>query len=411
MKKVGMWKKAVCLLMAVAMVTMLAGCGAVILGANINADGTGTITAQVGLAKEFAEQLQEDGADITANSGELKEFVYGGQTYLGDSQTVAFNSLDELEELLQSALDDSSDESEQVFFFWYNADKTLMYMELKTTPEEINGDTEELIVDSGIESETDEMLEEAMQSFKIVYSFNMPGNWTYIKNGVPSNDIPTGVSTVGNTHNITFDFMEMASAPEFASGIDLVFQIDLGDQGGTVADFQDVPVLHWAYSAVMKMANLGVVHGYSATTFGPEDYVTREQLATMVCNYYGFDVSVNDGEYWATSAIKIATEQFGFKDGGTSEWWSAPATRDEAIYDLTNRLLDGLSYQANHMNIPDIDSIDDEYLPLVQLCYDLGILHGDLSGAFNPKGYLTRAEACQMFSNIIHYNQTARICG
>ena len=45
--------------------------------------------------------------------------------------------------------------------------------------------------------------------------------------------------------------------------------------------FQDVPQGAWYYGVVATAASDGIVQGYSATTFGPNDPITREQLVTM----------------------------------------------------------------------------------------------------------------------------------
>ncbi len=45
--------------------------------------------------------------------------------------------------------------------------------------------------------------------------------------------------------------------------------------------FQDVPQGSWYYGAVATAASKGIVQGYTSTTFGPNDPITREQLVTM----------------------------------------------------------------------------------------------------------------------------------
>lgn len=51
------------------------------------------------------------------------------------------------------------------------------------------------------------------------------------------------------------------------------------------SDFTDVAVNSW-YAPYVKWAyDTGVIHGYGDGTFGPEDIVTRGQMATMIANY------------------------------------------------------------------------------------------------------------------------------
>ena len=37
---------------------------------------------------------------------------------------------------------------------------------------------------------------------------------------------------------------------------------------------------------ILKAYNIGAVQGYSATEFAPDELITREQLATMLCRVY-----------------------------------------------------------------------------------------------------------------------------
>lgn len=61
--------------------------------------------------------------------------------------------------------------------------------------------------------------------------------------------------------------------------------------------FKDVESGKWYTSAVIWAAGKGIVKGYDADTFGPEDNITREQIATILfryAQYKGYDVSVGE---------------------------------------------------------------------------------------------------------------------
>ena len=51
--------------------------------------------------------------------------------------------------------------------------------------------------------------------------------------------------------------------------------------------FPDVPAGQWYYDAVRWAANKGVVSGYGDGRFGPDDKVTIEQVAVILHNYAG----------------------------------------------------------------------------------------------------------------------------
>ncbi|MCD8390626.1 MAG: S-layer homology domain-containing protein [Firmicutes bacterium] len=62
----------------------------------------------------------------------------------------------------------------------------------------------------------------------------------------------------------------------------LVLTFGYGSFTGASANFSDVPTTHWAYDYVAIAYTLGAITGYDADTFGPDDNITREQMATMI---------------------------------------------------------------------------------------------------------------------------------
>ena len=62
-------------------------------------------------------------------------------------------------------------------------------------------------------------------------------------------------------------------------------------------DFDDVYETDWYNNAIRWASANGVVEGYGNGAFGPNDTITREQLATILwryCKYKGIDVSVGE---------------------------------------------------------------------------------------------------------------------
>lgn len=47
--------------------------------------------------------------------------------------------------------------------------------------------------------------------------------------------------------------------------------------------FSDVPSTHWAYQAVMNMVRVGIISGYPDGTFKPDQPVSREEYAKILC--------------------------------------------------------------------------------------------------------------------------------
>lgn len=78
---------------------------------------------------------------------------------------------------------------------------------------------------------------------------------------------------------------------------------------GTQARFQDVDPFQWYGSAVHWAASNYLVNGYDSNTFGPEDTITREQLAAILyryAQYKGLSVSATGNLNQYTDAGQIS---------------------------------------------------------------------------------------------------------
>ena len=71
---------------------------------------------------------------------------------------------------------------------------------------------------------------------------------------------------------------------------------------GKKVDFPDVPDHEWYADAVTWAANRKIVSGYPDGRFGPEDPITREQLALMLYNYAGKPAVLDEELTFADSA-------------------------------------------------------------------------------------------------------------
>lgn len=61
----------------------------------------------------------------------------------------------------------------------------------------------------------------------------------------------------------------------------------LGNEcGGTPGEFVDVPSSSFAYEPVACIRELGITNGTSPTTYGPAQFVTREQMAAFIARFW-----------------------------------------------------------------------------------------------------------------------------
>lgn len=235
--------------------------------------------------------------------------------------------------------------------------------------------------------------------------------------------------------------------------------------------YTDVASNAWYYDAVMTMTEGGLLAGYGNGKFGPDDALTRTQLAIISGRLIGFS---RDYDYWTSG--KYATDLFTVNAdraytaiylmnrtetiGGTTSLteYETALAKDAgglcyniasngkltlgsmwtAVYDNWRAGLAAgkqINYRTSIEDFPDADAIhkwieenyaivnqclDLQYTSkerLVDFCermilraYNLGMIGGvDDKGTFDPYGNLTRAQASQMLFNMgWTYEEVAR---
>ena len=92
---------AILLLSALTLLTLLTGCIHEDFGIKLNADGTGSIAARIGIDKDVYNQALGLGSDLFSDSeSEPTEYEYKGKTYVAVTETTEYQSYDELKQAL-----------------------------------------------------------------------------------------------------------------------------------------------------------------------------------------------------------------------------------------------------------------------------------------------------------------------
>ncbi|MGI6453712.1 MAG: S-layer homology domain-containing protein [Syntrophomonadaceae bacterium] len=96
--------------------------------------------------------------------------------------------------------------------------------------------------------------------------------------------------------------------------------------------FSDVPASSWFFNTVNTAAELGLVSGYDSSTFGPNDQVTREQMAVMIKRAFDYT-----GRQSNLSADQISTRLAPFADREQIAAWA----REAAAAAIEARIING----------------------------------------------------------------------
>jgi hypothetical protein len=174
--------------------------------------------------------------------------------------------------------------------------------------------------------------------------------------------------------------------------------------------FADVSESAWYYEAVRFVQEQGLMSGYSDGRFAPEDTLSRSQLAQIlfnkegrpVVNYllqYG-DVSTDT---WYTEAVRWAASQgvvSGYGDGTFGP--NDPITREQLAVMLWR--YSGSPAATKELYFNDTDEISGFALEALRWAVENGILNGD-GGRLAPQNQATRAQAAQMLKSFIKHQE------
>ena len=174
-----------------------------------------------------------------------------------------------------------------------------------------------------------------------------------------------------------------------------------------MAAFGDLNVSAWYHDGVHYCLDNGLMNGISDTQFAPADTITRGMIVTMLWRldeqrYPAFAMRFKDAEgQWCESAVRWAAaekivsgydaEHFGPND---------PVTREQLATILYNYAkYKGQGFTGSWMfllDFADRASISDWADEAVHWCSMNGVINGKDGKVFDPQGCATRAEAAAM---------------
>lgn len=174
--------------------------------------------------------------------------------------------------------------------------------------------------------------------------------------------------------------------------------------------FPDVPTSHWAHQVVGRAASLGLISGYKNGKFGPSNKITRGQVAIILWRMAGKpeakaavktfpDVKKSASCYkavcWASSVGVVS----GYKSGKFGP--NDKITREQLAAMLANyaKIVKGKDVTGStedYASMKDADKVGQSFRTEVGWCYRNKLMSGTADGRINPKGNATRAQAAKM---------------
>ncbi|MGG3988110.1 S-layer homology domain-containing protein [Bacillus smithii] len=179
------------------------------------------------------------------------------------------------------------------------------------------------------------------------------------------------------------------------------------------SDFRDVPKSSYAYSAIVELAERGVVSGYSDGTFHPNETVTRGQFAGMIARAFNLpkgsshfkDVPKSKALY---EEISKAADAGIIKGTGGNFYPDRPVTRaDMAV--MLDRAMSLKGDFRGEAKLKFKDSVPAYALESVKRMVFYGVIEGKTNGTFAPGEDADRASSSVLVSRmlqVIERNET-----
>ena len=164
----------------------------------------------------------------------------------------------------------------------------------------------------------------------------------------------------------------------------------------------------WYHEAVDYVLRNGLMGGYGGGRFGPNDYLSRAQFAQILFNKEGrpgvnylMDFSDVTGEAWFAEAVRWAAAMGIVGGYGNGKFGpNDPITREQLAVMLW-RYAGSPAATNKELHFADADEASGYALDALRWAVENGILNGYGDGRLNPVGLATRAQVAQMLKNFM----------
>ncbi|MNM16229.1 Endo-1,4-beta-xylanase A precursor [compost metagenome] len=217
------------------------------------------------------------------------------------------------------------------------------------------------------------------------------------KKWVPLNDVAVdiaGQTVSGKVSHFTKFAVLSDKKPEAASS-----------SGQAAASLSDIRG-HWAESSITYLVNAGIIKGYPDHSFRPDGSITRAEFITMLAGAFkwpdnGGQTFADTESHWAKASISAALAQ-GVVNGYGDDRFGPNDL-------LTREQMAALAFRAAHLAaaeeaasaFKDSDQISEWARSPISVLVSTGLLNGYEDGSFEPQRRSTRAEAAALLAEIL----------
>ncbi|MDQ6421416.1 chondroitinase family polysaccharide lyase [Paenibacillus sp. LHD-117] len=162
------------------------------------------------------------------------------------------------------------------------------------------------------------------------------------------------------------------------------------------ADFSDTQG-HWAEEGIRELVKAGIINGYQDGTFAPEKRVTRAEFAVILVKAFKLQAKSGAGfadtdSHWAKASIETAAAN-GIISGYSADSFGPddPITREQMAAMIVRAAK--LPATAGETSFADQADISGWAQAAVAAAAESGLITGYENGSFKPQAHASRAEA------------------
>ena len=239
----------------------------------------------------------------------------------------------------------------------------------------------------------------------LVYAPNVTNGYVY------------GSKRVGNTIQYVIKQSPSDQGTLYTAPITLPeVEPDPEPQPDPVMEFTDVPTNQWYYDSVKYVYDNGIMTGLTATTFGPDETLTRAQFATILYRSAGAPEVTYDNRFsdipsndWYSNAV-IWANNVGVVTGLTAtKYGPEEVITREQMATMMYRYANYLEYNTG--TLADLDSYTDASkvssyaVEPMRWAVGNGIINGKTVTTLDPLGKATRAECATIIMRFLEKNK------
>ena len=171
--------------------------------------------------------------------------------------------------------------------------------------------------------------------------------------------------------------------------------------------YTDVKKTDWYYDAVNYVNNNGIMTGYSDTKFAPNDKLSRAQACQVIYNIANANEQATEAIFsdvplgqWYTNAISWASKNGVVSGYGNNLFGPDDAITREQMAAILYRYVGAPSVEADNLeNYTDANKISDWATEALNWCVENKIMVGNGNGTMTPNKIISRAEVATIMMN------------